>query len=87
MRHTQQMTFQNSYNSARSQYSNQSNLDANNKTQNLTTRSIIEDKQGAVIPSDNQQGGMKLTRGVFDVNCSTTKEPTTVLADMYKVLE
>lgn len=30
---------------------------------------------------------MKVSKGAFDVNCSTTKDPSIVINDMYRALE
>ena len=35
----------------------------------------------------SQNGGMKISRGAFDVNCSTTKDPAFVMTEMFRSLD
>mmetsp|Transcript_32319 Transcript_32319/g.31617 ORF Transcript_32319/g.31617 Transcript_32319/m.31617 type:complete len:109 (-) Transcript_32319:44-370(-) len=36
---------------------------------------------------DEQQAGIRECKGAFNVNCSTTKDPNTVMTEMIKALE
>eukprot|EP00347_Sterkiella_histriomuscorum_P024120 403332240 len=64
----------------------------------LSGSSISHHNEGAQQSSNNgidlkssinsqQQGGMRISRGAFDVNCSTTRDPAFLMAEIYKVLE
>lgn len=96
LRQTQQIILQTSYNSARTQVNNNSPISANNelrKNQNLSSRGN-QQYSGQIANSvdlkasvSSQQGGMRISKGAFNVNCSTTREPSQIMTEMFRSLE
>ena len=37
--------------------------------------------------NNEQQGGIRICKGAFNVNCSTTKDPSSVMTEMYRALD
>lgn len=56
------------------------------KTQRVEHPSMIA-KMNNFVEDHEQQGGMRICKGAFNVNCSTTKDPSTVMTEMYRALD